>query len=237
MLALLMFRYRIHGLVKKVCVMKKLFAICVSVFCFIAPSVADTTPDTAVRTETVECVAPDAEKFNPFFGGNRNQVHFMLGHGFDSGELILFKHLDRPVPYYMAALSYSQPDTFFRLPGRYSVGAIKTLGFGRGDYYGKCHYGQCDWGDYSAEIFMLSQDVALLHGEKWYFGAGAGLAIQGKYNERLNTKFLIGFRMFAGYRINDNWNLELVMQHFSNGDTGTQNNVYDFYAIGVAYNF
>jgi len=64
-----------------------------------------------------------------------------------------------------------------------------------------------------------------------------GFAMQGRYNGRENTKLLFGFRLFLGYRINDNWNTELVMQHFSNGDAGSENNVYDFYSLGIAYNF
>ncbi|MCL1891812.1 MAG: acyloxyacyl hydrolase [Alphaproteobacteria bacterium] len=175
---------------------------------------------------------------NPFFGDKQNQIHLMLGQGFDSGELILFKHSDRPVPYYMLALEYSQPNTFFRIPGRQTLSAIKTIGVGRGDYFGNCRYNVCDWGNYGAEIFMISQDIAWAPwGGRFYFGTGIGPAIQGKYNERLNTKFLLGFRMMAGYRISDSWNAELIMQHFSNADTGTNNNVYDFYAIGIAYNF
>lgn len=182
--------------------------------------------------------AAEASGFNPFFGDKQNQVHFMLGQGFDSGELILAKYINRPVPYYLASFTYSQPNSFFRMPGRQSMSFIKTIGFGRESYFGHCPY-DCEWGDYSAEIFMLSQDFAIqpFDWKKTYFGAGLGVAVQGKYNDRLNTKFLIPFRMFAGHRINDSWNVEFVMQHFSNGDTGDRNGVYNFYALGVAYNF
>ena len=182
--------------------------------------------------------AQASDLINPFFGDNKHQFQLSLGQGFDSGELILVKHLDRPVPYYMAALSYSQPNTFFSLPGRQTINLIKTLGFGRGDYNGGCRYDRCDWKKYGAEIFMLSQDFAIApYNGRVYFGTGAGLAVQGKYNERLNTKFLLGFRVFVGYRITGQWNLELIAQHFSNGDTGTENGVYNFYALGVSYSF
>jgi len=174
---------------------------------------------------------------NPFFGDKENQVHFMLGQGFDSGELILFKHMNRPVPYYMAAFAYSQPNTFFRLPGRQSINLIKTVGFGKDGYFNNCRH-KCDWNEYDSEIFMLSQDFAVAPwGGKFYVGSGAGVAVQGRYNERLNTKFLLGFRMLAGYKMNDSWNLEFIMQHFSNGDTGTENGVYNFYAFGISYSF
>ena len=188
------------------------------------------------------CIADAAkansDTFNPFFGDKQNQVHLMVGQGFDSGELILFRHLDNPAPYYMLALSYSQPNTFFRLPGRQTISAIKTMGWGKGDYSGGCRFDACDWKKYGNEIAMLSQDFAFsFFNRKVYVGAGAGVAVQGRQNQRLNTKFLIPFRMFIGYRFNDSWNAEFIMQHFSNGDTGTENNVYDFLALGVSYNF
>jgi hypothetical protein len=174
---------------------------------------------------------------NPIFGENRNQLLLNIGQGFDSGELIAFKHLNKPAPFYMIALSYSQPESFFRMPARQSLSIVKTLGFGSKDYYGKCRHDRCEWKDYSSEIFMLSEDVAFLHAERWYFGAGMGFAMQGKRNMRMNTKFALGFKLFAGYRISDGWSLEVAMQHFSNGDTGEENNVYDFWGIGIAHNF
>ncbi|MCL2338972.1 MAG: acyloxyacyl hydrolase, partial [Proteobacteria bacterium] len=143
-----------------------------------------------------------------------------------------------PAPYYMVALSYSQPNTFFRMPGRRTISAIKTLGWGYGAYNGTCHFNACDWRQYGNEIFMISQDFAWpFWRNKMYAGIGAGVAIQGQQNDRLNTKFLIPFRMFIGYHITESWNAELIMQHFSNGDTGEANKVYDFLALGISYNF
>ncbi len=182
--------------------------------------------------------APAIAADNPFFGEKQNQFSLTIGQGFDSGELIALKHLKYIAPYYMFNLQYSQPTTFFRLPARQSINLIKTVGLHEKDYNNKCRYdGYCDWPEYSAEIFMLSQDVSLYNSSRWYVGTGMGVAIQGKQNERLNTKFLLGFRLFAGYRMTESWNLELVMQHFSNGDTGEENNVYDFWGLSAAYSF
>jgi hypothetical protein len=175
---------------------------------------------------------------NPFFGEKQNQLSFTLGQGFDSGELIAIKHLNCVAPYYMLNFQYSQPTTFFRLPARQSINVIKTIGLHNKNYNGGCRHGvDCEWKEYGAEIFMLSGDVSLYNTSKWYFGTGMGMAIQGKENDRLDTKFLLGFRLFTGYKMNESWNLELVMQHFSNGDTGVNNNVYDFWGISTAYNF
>jgi len=182
--------------------------------------------------------APVFASDNPFFGEKQNQLSMTIGQGFDSGELIAIKHLNHIAPYYMFNFQYSQPTTFFRLPARQSINLIKTVGLHKENYNGRCRYeGYCDWPKYGAEIFMLSEDVSFYNTNKWYFGTGMGVAIQGKENDRLDTKFLLGFRLFAGYKLNESWYLELVMQHFSNGDTGEENNVYDFWGISAAYNF
>ncbi|MDR2685768.1 MAG: acyloxyacyl hydrolase [Rickettsiales bacterium] len=188
------------------------------------------------------CGAANAEtegtKFNPFFGDKQNQLGLAIGQGFDSAELILFKHLDVPVPYYMIAASYSQPNTFFRLPGRQTIGFTKTLGFGHHNYGKHAVWtGHTDWQEYGNEIAVLTQEVGFALTQRTYLGAGIGIAIQGKQNARLNTKFILPFKMVAGWRMTDSWNLELIMQHFSNGDTGDMNYVYDFYALGVSWNF
>ena len=182
--------------------------------------------------------APVLAADNPFFGEKQNQLSITIGQGFDSGELIAVKHLNHIAPYYMFNLQYSQPTTFFRLPARQSINLVKTIGLKDKNYDGGCRHGtDCEWTEYGAEIFMLSEDVSLYDINNWYFGTGMGIAIQGKENQRLDTKFLMGFRLFAGYKLNDSWSLELVMQHFSNGDTGVENNVYDFWGISAAYNF
>ena len=175
---------------------------------------------------------------NSFFGKAQNQIMLSLGRGFDSGELIIFEHINKPAPFYMASLTYSQPGTFFRLPARQSINLIKTQGFSNGNYNGKCVFnGKCQWHDYSNEIFMLSEDVALFWTNRWYAGAGMGAAMAGKQTERENTKFLLGYKLFVGYRFTESWNAEFFMQHFSNGDTGEENNVYDFFGLAAAFNF
>ena len=213
--------------------------LCILGIALCAPVFADTDANHDKETKTdIAAGAAEKPKSNIFFGDKQNQVSFTLGQGFDSGELILFLHMDRPAPYYMLNFSYSQPTTFFRLPARQTINLVKTIGFGSSDYDGKCGYRKaCNWEDYGAEIFMLSEDFALYHTTRWYFGAGGGVAVQGRYNERLNTKFLLGFRMFAGYKFSEYWATEFVMQHFSNGDTGTRNLVYDFYGLSAVYSF
>ncbi len=172
------------------------------------------------------CASARAD-YNPFFGDHTNQVAFHGGWGVNSGFLI--PPPSQFVPFALTQFQYSRPNTFFTLPARASLNAIVTIGMGeRYDW---------DWKDFSIPIAFVSQDVILLHGRRWYFGTGAGLGFQAHENERLGAKLLFGFKILAGYRINDNWNTEIFVQHFSNGNTAAENHSYGFYGLGVVYNF
>jgi len=164
---------------------------------------------------------------NPFFGKYRRQFAFSLGQGVNSGFLIAAPN--RPVPFNMLHFQYSQPTTFFGFPARETINAIQLIGWGR-------RYGW-NWPAYSMPMAMLSEDIAFIHTKKWYFGSGFGAGFQAKQNERVGSKFLFGFKLFAGYQMWQRTNLEVFMQHFSNGNTGYSNNSYAFYGLGIAYNF
>ncbi|MBO7642930.1 MAG: acyloxyacyl hydrolase [Alphaproteobacteria bacterium] len=168
-----------------------------------------------------------ANASNPFMGDAENQFAFYLAQGFDNGYIVPLPY--HPVPFYIAQIQYSQPTTFFRLPARQSLNFGETAGFG------KMH--GWDWRDLTTPISMISGDVALLYGEKWYAGLGAGAGLQARQNDRLGAKLLFQFKMFYGYRINDHWGIEIYGQHFSNANTARQNYSYAFYGIGVNYNF
>lgn len=187
--------------------------------------------------------AAAAEKYNPFFGEYQNQAMFNFGQGVNSFGLISLP--DLPVPFNMLQFAYSQPATFFRLPARQTISFIKTIGYGkkyRYDSYKVSHdiYEpvEWDWKAYATEIAMLSGDAALFHTERFYFGLGLDVGVQGKQNERFGTKFMTGFKILAGYKIADRWLAEFLIQHFSNGDTGGEANFsYNFWGLGIGYNF
>ncbi len=174
---------------------------------------------------------------NPIFGERQNQIILNIGQGVNNFGLIPVPEMF--VPFNMIQLTYSQPVTVFRLPARQNFSAIQTIGYGSKyqytDYNGTFEW---NWSDYATQIAMISWDVIFLHTERWYFGVGAGVAIQGQQNDREGTKFLLPFKLFTGYRITDGWNIELFTQHFSNGDTGgSANYSYNFIGLGVGYNF
>jgi hypothetical protein len=196
---------------------------------------------------SILCIGAADANVNPFFGEKQNQIMLNLGQGVNSFSLIPVP--DFLVPYNMAALTYSQPATVFRLPARQNFTVTQTVGYGRKyQYTDHLDTFEWNWNEYNTTIASITWDVALLHGDRWYFGAGMGLAMQGRQTVRECTKFLIPFRVFFGYRITDSWNLELFTQHFSNGDAGGEgflsdkmahggNYSYNFFGVGIGYNF
>ena len=164
---------------------------------------------------------------NPFTGDAQNQFAFYIGQGVDNGYIVPLPY--HPVPFCILHAQYSQATTFFTMPARQSLNIAETLGFGKKHGW--------DWRDFTIPIVLLSGDVALLYGEKWYTGAGAGIGFQAQENERLGAKLLFEFKLFYGYRINDKWGIEIYAQHFSNANTADANHSYAFFGFGVNYNF
>lgn len=164
---------------------------------------------------------------NPFFGDYKRQVALHIGAGINSGFIV--PPPNKFVPFTLIHLQYSLPTTFFQLPARYSINVAQTIGFD--DKYG------WKWQDYSIPMIFLSEDFALLQGKNWYFGTGASIGFQAQQNERIGSKLLFGFKLMLGFEIKDDTNLEIFMQHFSNGNTAPENNSYAFYGLGIVRKF
>ena len=175
----------------------------------------------------LSCIYGAKAESNPFMGDAQNQIAFYLGQGFDNGYIVpLPYHI---VPFYITQFQYSQPTTFFRMPARQSLNLGETIGLAK-------KYGW-DWRKFTIPLVLASGDVALLWGENWYSGVGAGVGLQAQENERLGAKLLFQFKLFYGYRINENWGVEVYAQHFSNANTARENYSYAFYGVGVNRNF
>lgn len=164
---------------------------------------------------------------NPFFGKYENQMTINIGAGINGGFLI--PSPTQFVPYAMVHFQYSQPAEFFKMPARKSLNIAQNIGWGK-----KYNW---TWNDYSIPMVFLSEDVALLSNKNWYFGSGVGIGLQLKQNERVSSKFLLGFKIFIGHNINELISTEIFMQHFSNGNTTIENYSYGFYGMGITYKF
>lgn len=164
---------------------------------------------------------------NPFFGDYKHQVALHVGTGVNSGFLV--PPPSQFVPFSMLHFQYSLPTTFFELPARKSINVAQTIGYD--EKYG------WHWNDYTIPMIFLSEDIALLHSDAWYFGTGIGVGMQAQQNERIGSKLIFGFKLMFGFHVNEQTNIELFMQHFSNGNTAPENNSYAFYGLGIVYNF
>ncbi len=171
---------------------------------------------------------PASAKDNPFFNDHDRQVAFHFGgYGVDTG--IIVPPPFRPVPFVVLHAQYSLPTDFFELPARKSINIAQTIGFAK-------KYGW-DWPEYSIPMVFVSEDVALLHGDNWYTGLGAGMGFQAKQNERIGSKFIFQFKLFAGMHVSETTAIEIFALHMSNGNTAPENNSYAWYGIGFTYNF
>ena len=165
---------------------------------------------------------------NPFTGNHENQIAFNIGTGVNGGFLI--PPPSQFVPFFMLPnIQYSQPTTFFKMPARQSLNFGETVGMGK-------RYGW-DWRAFTIPMAWASGDVALIDYNGFYFGPGVGVGFQAQQNKRLGAKLVFQFKLTAGYRLTDNWGMELFVQHFSNGNTAPENNSYGFYGAGLTYNF
>lgn len=172
-------------------------------------------------------VAANAAQTNPFFNGYENQFGFNFGWGVNSGFIV--PPPTQWVPFNMFQFQYSQPTTFFRAPARMSLNLVQTLGYGK-------KYGW-HWDKYTIPIAMISEDVTLLYGRDWYTYMGVSTGMQLQQNERIGSKLIFGFKLGAAYRVSECTALELFVQHFSNGNTATENNSYGFYGMGITFSF
>lgn len=169
------------------------------------------------------------ERVNPFFGDYKRQVGLHVGTGVNSGFLV--PPPSQFVPFALVHFQYSLPTTFFEIPARQSINVATTIGYD--DKYG------WKWQDYTIPLIFLSEDIVLLQGKKnnWYFGTGVGVGMQAQQNERIGSKLIFGFKLMFGFEVKEDTNLEIFMQHFSNGNTAPENNSYAFYGLGIVRKF
>jgi len=197
---------------------------------------------TALILHSAFYILHSANAANPFFGeDHENKIFVGLSRGLSTGWLFPNPD-DQTVPMGQFQIGYSVPNTFFHLPGRQSINGMVMLGWGTSvDHRYMDETGDpmvWNWKEVAetAQIAYFQQDVSLFWGEDWYFGTGVGIGMQRHENDRINTKLVFSFRLFAGYAITENWRVETYFQHFSNGSTGT-NFSYNSIGFGLGYSF
>ena len=169
---------------------------------------------------------------NPFFGDKNNQFGFNLGQAFESYDLLFLP--EDPVPFNIIQIQYSQPHTFFRLPARQSIIIAHTIGYGKKHDSNNVEW---NWTKYSIPMISFAWDFAIPVTSKLYVGSGLNIGVQSQENERMGTKLLSGFKFLLGFKIADDWRMEILMHHYSNGSTAKENYSYNFYELGLNYSF
>ncbi|MDR0449427.1 MAG: acyloxyacyl hydrolase [Rickettsiales bacterium] len=179
-------------------------------------------------------VAPGAIRAeNPMLGGFRNSIKF--------DAVAFIDQYDPKVQNYMA--SYSQPNSFFRLPGRRNIHAgyingrtnyqaVPQSGYHRSVKIRREETTQ----DISQMVLGLSQDVSLLDIGGFYTGLGIGPFIKEFGRGFVGSQFMFGERFFIGYRF-ERFGAELVALHYSNGHLTEMNNGLDGFGLGIHWNF
>ena len=127
---------------------------------------------------------------------------------------------------YMFSFQYSQNDKIFRLNGRRNFEIISWLTFQKNEL-----------SKYTQIFVGLSQDVIINITKNFYFGAGLGIYIKDKKTDRISSQFTFGQNYFIGYKFPKNFDLELIIKHFSNGGLTEINHGQNFLGFKVNYNF
>jgi hypothetical protein len=143
----------------------------------------------------------------------------------------------------LSFVSYSQPNTFFRLPGRRNLHL--------GNIHGTTHWyvnppenftkrnqvhKQKQFRDISQMFFGISQDAVIASGHGFYFGVGAGPYVKESTHDFVRSKFMFGERAFVGYTFGQ-LSFELVAHHFSNGHLDNMNKGLNGVGVGASWGF
>ena len=158
---------------------------------------------------------------NVLLGEHQNQISLHVSQAFSqSSGLYNFFRFD---------LRYSQPNEFFRLPGRRSIeifGEIAEKGRGKKD----------DDSSYSNMGAGISQEAGIRIYKNTYAGLGLGLYIRSKKTESIDSELVLGERAFIGWR-GKNMFTELYLKHYSNGGLTKINSGDNYYGLAAGYAF
>ena len=170
---------------------------------------------------------PMAYGQNVMFGPDaKNSFSLYVSNGTDCGSL--FKIVNpfdwRYSPMNLIMIGYSQPMELLRLPGRVNVNAMQNIA------YGSAH-------GLSFMGIGISWDIAFLNWHGFYVGAGLGPYMRDNRDRWVSSRLFFGEKFFIGKNINDDWRIEFMTTHFSNGDLTETNFGFNFVGFSVNYSF
>lgn len=164
---------------------------------------------------------------NVMFGANANNAFSLyVSNGTDSGSM--FKIVNpfdwHYSPMNLIMIGYSQPMEMLRLPGRVNINAIQNIAYDSADGLSFTGVG-------------ISWDIAVLNWRGFYIGGGIGPYLRNHLDRWVSSRLFFGEKFFIGKNINDDWRVEILTIHFSNGDLTETNYGFNFAGISVNYSF
>jgi len=153
---------------------------------------------------------------NPMFGINHEDSFAIYagqsirGDGIDSSTMLM--------------LQYSQPATFLRLPVRTNVQVLQNIDYGSDS-------------NLSFTALGISWDASFFDWQGIYVGAGIGPYIRSTTDDRVDSRFVFGEKVFIGANLSDRWRAEIFAMHFSNGDLTPVNLGFNFAGLSLGYSF
>lgn len=163
---------------------------------------------------------------NVFFGDKMNSITLYAQQSVGSGTLL---KLVQPglwdfCPQTFIMAQYSQPIQFFRLDSRLNLNIGNNFAYKSSDGLGFLGIG-------------ISVDSALLQYKGWYIGIGIGPFMRDSRDRWIESRLIFQEKFFIGKSFANNWNIEIVTIHFSNGNFTPVNEGFNFTGISIGYKF
>lgn len=163
---------------------------------------------------------------NVFFGDKMNSITLYAQQSVGSGTLL---KLVQPglwdfCPQTFIMAQYSQPIQFFRLDSRLNLNIGNNFAYKSSDGLGFLGIG-------------ISVDSALLQYKGWYIGIGIGPFMRDSRDRWIESRLVFQEKFFIGKSFANNWNIEIVTIHFSNGNFTPVNEGFNFAGISIGYKF
>lgn len=171
-------------------------------------------------------VSPAFAETNVLFGEKINSIMLYAAQSTDSGSLL---KLIQPgiwefSPQTFLMFQYSQPMKFFRLDSRLNLNIGNNFAYRSSDGLGFFGMG-------------ISIDSALLQYDGWYMGIGIGPFMRDNMDRWVESRLVFQEKFFIGKSFAENWNIEIVTMHFSNGNFTAANEGFNFAGLSVGYRF
>ena len=177
---------------------------------------------------------------NVMTGTHRHQLTLSIGQSILQPRNFRDKEQGRRVEnLFIYSIRYSQPNTFFRKPGRRSLEAGIFIGKDGGTDHqvGDTFYPETlSVSQYNQTFMGLSQDIQLFNIGNLYLSAELGFCIKNRRTNRINSQFTFGEKATIGYNFG-NLSAEAYIRHFSNGFLTEPNSPQNFYGLRCSYHF